>query len=397
LPFVLLFIVLLVMPRSKLAPRSDAEARPPLYWHGPARLRIGVGVIVFGLLALAPVLFEDKIAFFVFGLCQAVLILSLGLLVKTSGQMSLCHATFAAIGGVAFSQLHVNAGLPWWVAFFVAALICVPVGAIVALPAIRLHGVYLALATFGFGILVQRLVFPQSWMFFTFAGSRAVARPFGITTDSGYFYFVLAVLVVVAVIVTVINEARIGRLLRGMSDTPMAVATLGLTTNVTKMIVFCISAFIAGIAGILYGGAYQNIDSGTPVFQPFNSLLLVAILALAPFRVPWYAVFAGVTAVIPAFIHGSSVTYWMSAIFGFFAIVVAVQGGQPAMSPKLRSFFERVGGKRRAAEVPPTSAAPRAGARRRYRRAGGRRPQGPLRWAAGRRRRHLAPIGRITG
>ena len=358
LPFVLLFVVLLVMPRSKLAPRSDAEARPPLQWHGPARLRIAAGVIVLAALLVVPFVFETKLPFFVFGLCQAVLILSLGLLVKTSGQMSLCHATFAAIGGVAFSQLHVDAGLPWWVAFFLAALICVPVGAIVALPAIRLHGVYLALATFGFGILVQRLVFPQTWMFFTFAGSRRVARPFGITTDRGYFYFVLAVFVVAAVIVVAISEARIGRLLRGMSESPMAVSTLGLSTNVTKMIVFCISAFIAGVAGILYGGAYTSIDSGTLAFQPFNSLLLVAILALAPFRVPWYAVFAGMTAVIPAFFHGASVTYWMSAIFGFFAIVVSVQGGQPAMSPKLQAFFGRFGGARQAAEVPPSPAAP---------------------------------------
>jgi ABC-type branched-subunit amino acid transport system ATPase component/branched-subunit amino acid ABC-type transport system permease component len=348
LPFLILFVALLVLPSSKLSPRSDSEARPPLRYHGPIELRLGVAVILLVLLAVVPMLFETKISYFVFGLCQAILILSLGLLVKTSGQISLCHATFAAIGGVAFSQFHVEAGLPWWIAFACAALVCVPVGAIVALPAIRLHGVYLALATFGFGILVQRLFFPQSWMFFTFAGSRAVPRPFGITSMEGYYYFVLAVLVIVSVLVASISEARIGRLLRGMSDAPTAMSTLGLSTNVTKMIVFCVSAALAGVAGILYGGAYSNIDSGTPVYSTFNSLVLVAILALAPFREPWYAVFAGVTAVIPGFFTGDSVTYWLSAIFGFFAILVAIQGGQPPMSPKLAAALDRIGSGRRA-------------------------------------------------
>jgi len=361
LPFLFLFAVLLLLPSSKLSPRSDAELRPPLQFHGPVRLRLGVGVAVLAFLAVVPMLFESRLSYFVFGLCQAILILSLGLLVKTSGQMSLCHATFAAIGGVAFSQFHVEVGLPWWIAFALAALVCVPVGAVIALPAIRLHGVYLALATFGFGILVQRLFFPQSWMFFTFAGSRRVPRPFGITSTEGYYYFVLAVLAVVAVVIALISEARIGRLLRGMSDAPTAVSTLGLSTSVTKLIVFCISAAIAGIAGIMYGGAYMNIDSTTPAYNTFNSLVLVAILALAPFREPWYAIFAGVTAVIPGFFTGESVTHWLSAGFGFFAILVAMQGGHPAMSPKLRAVLERFG---RAPGAQPDRPVPAGSARR---------------------------------
>ena len=170
LPFLVLFVVLLVMPKHRLAPRSDAEARPPLSWTGPIELRVGVGVIVLAVLRWSRMLIETKLSFFTFGLCQAMLMLSLGLLVKTSGQVSLCHATFAAIGAAAFSQFTVGLGIPWLLALILAGLVAVPVGAIVALPAIRLHGVYLALATFGFGILVPRLFFPQNWMFFTFAG-----------------------------------------------------------------------------------------------------------------------------------------------------------------------------------------------------------------------------------
>ncbi|HUF99471.1 MAG TPA: ATP-binding cassette domain-containing protein, partial [Ilumatobacter sp.] len=353
LPFVILFVVLLVLPKSKLAPKSAAEARPPLQWKGPPELRLAVGVIVLGGLALIPTFAGSKLSYFNFGLCQAILMLSLGLLVKTSGQVSLCQATFAGISAVAFSQFTVGLGIPWLPALILAALVSVPVGALVALPAIRLHGVYLALATFGFGILMTRLVFPQTWMFFTFSGSRQMPSPFGTTSPTARYYVVLAALVATSAIVVLISQSRLGRVLRGMSDSQTAMSTLGLSTNVTKIIVFCISAFIAGIGGVMYGMTLTNIDGSTAVFQPFNSLVLVAILTLAAFREPWYAVMAGVTAVIPGFFEGSRSPHVLHFLFGFFAVIVAMQGGHPPMPPALQTFFGRFGRHRsQAADVP---------------------------------------------
>ncbi len=351
LPFLLLFIVLLLIPKHKLAPRSDAEARPPLQWSGPPALRAGVGVIVLAVLVLVPSVVGTKLSFYTFGLCSAILMLSLGLLIKTSGQVSLCHATFAGIGALAFSRFTIEAGIPWVVALVLAGLVAVPVGAIVALPAIRLHGVYLALATFGFGILVTRLFFPQDWMFFTFAGGRKVPSPFGSTSQTTRYYVILAVLVVTSLVIVVISQSRLGRMLRGMSGSPTAVSTLGLSTNVTKIIVFCISAFIAAIGGAMYGVALTNVDGSTAVFQPFYSLVLVAILALAPFREPWYAVFAGMTAVIPGYIGGDRTPQVLNLLFGIFAIMVALQGGHPSMPQRLQAVFGRSG---RQSPVEPT-------------------------------------------
>ena len=82
-----------------------------------------------------------------------ILFLSLALLLNTSGQISLCHAAFVAIGASTFSHLTTDQGLPWLLALLGAGLVVVPVGALLSLPAIRLSGLYLALATFGFGIL----------------------------------------------------------------------------------------------------------------------------------------------------------------------------------------------------------------------------------------------------
>jgi ABC-type branched-subunit amino acid transport system ATPase component/branched-subunit amino acid ABC-type transport system permease component len=358
LPFLVLFVVLLVLPKGRLAARSDAEARPALQWQGPIELRVGAGVVVLGLLLLVPQVVGTKLPFYTFGLCLAILILSLGLLVKTSGQVSLCHSVFAGIGAVAFSQFHVQAGIPWLLALVLAALVTVPVGALIALPAIRLSGIYLALATFGFGILVQRLFYPQTWMYFTFAGSRKVPAPLGWSSGEARYYVVLAALVVTVIVIVAINQSRLGRVLRGMSDSQTAVSTLGLSTNVTKIIVFCVSAALAAVAGVMYGVALTNIDGGTAVFQPFNSLVLVAILALAPFREPWYAVFAGVTAVIPAYLGGDRTPNVLNVLFGLFAILVALQGGQPAMSPKLREAFGRLGRARARVSTVAAGSAP---------------------------------------
>ncbi len=346
MPFVILFAVLLILPARKFVTGDDAVDRPPLQYQAPPTIRLGAGVVVFAALAAVPVLFESQLPFFTLGLCQALLVLSLGVLVRTSGQMSLCHATFAAIGAVAFSQFSTGMGLPWLVAFFLAGLVVVPVGAVVALPAIRLSGVYLALATFGFGILVQRLFFPQSWMFFTFSGSRVVPAPAGFTTRTGYYYLVLIVLAVSALVVALLLQSRIGRLLRGMSDAPVAVSTMGLTTSVTKLIVFCLSSFLAGLAGVMYGGAYGNIDSTTPPFQTFNSLILVAILALAPFREPWYALVAGVAAVIPGFVTGETVPEYLNLGFGVAAVAVAMHGAHPGMPERLQHVLNRIGRRR---------------------------------------------------
>ena len=213
----------------------------------------------------------------------------------------------------------------------------VPVGALVAIPAIRLSGLFLALATLGFGIMVERLFYPRSFMFTTFAEGRRMPRPSWGSSDEGYYYVVLAFVVVAAIIIALIHRGRLGRILRGLGDSPLAVSTLGLSTNVTRVIVFCISAFFSAIAGVLYGGLVNFATASDRYYQSFTSLILLAILALAPFREPWYAVFAGITAVIPGYLTGADTTYWLNVIFGVFAILVAMQGGPAGMPLRLET------------------------------------------------------------
>jgi ABC-type branched-subunit amino acid transport system ATPase component/branched-subunit amino acid ABC-type transport system permease component len=399
LPFIVLFIALLLLPRRRLASRSGVEARPPLQWQGPARVRIVTGVVVVALLALVPLVVGDKIGFWTIGLTQMIMLLSLGLLVKTSGQVSLCQATFGAIGAVAFSQLTTGAGIPWFAALILAGLIVVPVGAFVAIPAIRLPGLFLALATFGFGIFVQQMLYSTSWMFTILSNGRAVPRPSFGSSDTGYYYVVLAIMVVTALIMVAIHEARLGRLLRGLSDSPLAVATMGLSTNTTRVIVFCISAFFAAVSGVLYAASIHFAVSSDIHFDPFYSLTLLAVLALAPFAEPWYAIFALVAAVIPGYLTGANVTWWLNVLFGVSAIAVALRGSHAGMPARLRRTLERFG---------RTRPAERAAAPARQHTTAGRAPEGQglevrnLRVAFGGLvavdgLSFSVPLGRITG
>ena len=130
-----------------------------------------------------------------------ILLLSLGLLAKTSGQVSLCHITFAAIGAVAFSKLS-SGGVPWIPALLIGGLVVVPIGAILAIPAIRLSGLYLALATFGFGLLVQDMFYNSNVMFGVTNIGISMPMPHlsWLTVDSstGFYYVVLLIVALAA-------------------------------------------------------------------------------------------------------------------------------------------------------------------------------------------------------
>jgi ABC-type branched-subunit amino acid transport system ATPase component/branched-subunit amino acid ABC-type transport system permease component len=363
LPFIILFAVLLLLPKRYLLRSSAPEKRPALNWRGPRELRAGMALFL-----LVPTLFiphiglwhiSGKLIYFSQGLTGVLMILSLGLLVKTSGQVSLCHTAFAAIGAAVFSQLRVDHGWPWLVALLVAGLAAVPVGAVVAIPAIRLSGLFLALATFGFGLMLQSLLFPTTFMFGSITGGRSMPRPSFAETDSRYYYVLLFFAVLTAVVMMVIHSSRLGRILRGMSDSPVALSTMGLSVNVTRVIVFCISSYFAAISGVLFGCLVSFADPTNPNYTSFYALVLIALLALAPFGVPWYGFVGFFAAFLPGVVHingdwaifhfgryngglSDHTTNWLNLGFGFFAVLVSLEGGPAALGKGGRNYWGRV-------------------------------------------------------
>jgi len=346
-PFLILFLVLVVTPRRRLVDRRLA-ARSAVQdaWRAPARVQVaGACLALAALIAVPFVVSSALMATYTVALATVVLFLSLGLLVKTSGQVSLAHAGFAAIGATAFSHFASGFHLPWLVALLLAAAVAIPVGAVVAIPAIRLSGVFLALATLGFGIALEQMAYPLSAMFGSGGGGLAAPRPdfWVLGSDRGYYYLVLFFVVLATIVVGWLTRGRLGRLLRGLADSPTALATHGASVNITRVLVFCISAFLAALYGGLFGGAVTSVTASS--FTSFSSLTLLAVLTLAVGGAPWYAFFGAAALVIPgAYISSVNLTNWLNVIFGLSVVAVAMTGG-PRPVPALRRLADRLGGR----------------------------------------------------
>jgi len=350
LPFIVLFAALLVTPRRLLTLRRAAPSPPPRgSYTTPLRVNIGLGVMFLVFFALIPTWVGNNLAYWTIGLLNVILFLSLGLLVRESGQVSLAQYAFAAVGAAAFCHFATGHGIPWFIALLLAGLITVPVGIVVAVPAIRLSGVFLALATLGFGILMEKMFYLQNIMFGPTATGVHAPRPNFAATDKGYYYVVLGAVVLTCVIVIAVVRGRLGRLLLALRDSPLALDTEGATTNVTRVLVFCIAAFLAGIFGALYAGFVGSVNGAT--FPSFSSLTIIAVVVLAVGGAPWYAIVsAGFFSILPAYINLSNIQAYLQIGFGGAVVFVGIRATRPPKVPMwLKTVLDKLGGRKPSA------------------------------------------------
>jgi branched-chain amino acid transport system permease protein len=276
-PSVLLFIVLLVYPMSRI--RSGApQRRLPLAPAGFLRsLQAGV-LLVAAVIVAVSFLGPGNIAKLGVGLASGLVCLSLIPLTGWGGQVSICQLTFAGLGAYAMYKFGSGGAL---IGLLAAAGLAGAVGAIIALPALRLRGLYLALATMAFASAMDNMFFPWSAVF-GFNGSVHIARPtfFGLNTASGKSFdiFLAVVFALLSIGILALRRGPFGRVLVAMKDSEAACATLGLSLTATKLVVFTLSAAMAGLAGALLGGA-NSVVSGTD-YEMFSSLLILAVVAI---------------------------------------------------------------------------------------------------------------------
>ena len=343
MPFLVLFIGLLVIPRGRLIEVGrQVRARPVPTSPFTVRTRT-IGWSIAAIVALlVPTFASSKLPGYNVALTQVVLFVSLQLLVRTSGQISLCHIGFAAVGAATFGHL-LKSGAPFFVALILGGLACLPLALVVSVPAIRLSGLYLGLATLGFGIVLSQYAYAKSFMFG--GGQLLTRKPSGFESDRAYYYLLLVLALAAVALVLVVERSRLGRLLRAMSDSPLALATFGASVNISRLLVFCISGALAGISGGLYASLFGSVTQDS--FNFVQSLVALAVLAIAGRRTVTTAFAAPLLLyVVPVYVDNPTVNQLLQLAFGLGAIVAAATS-QGQLSGWLVGQTERHDGRRR--------------------------------------------------
>ena len=194
-------------------------------------------------------------------LTYAIALVGLNILIGYSGQISLGHGAFLAIGAYTSAILMDKVDMPYWMTIPIAAAICLAVGFLFGLPALRLEGHYLALATFALAVSLPQLLKFKHLEFLT-GGVQGIVimKPeppwemlFGLklNSDRWLYFFTLAVTVVMFVIGWNLIRGRVGRALIAIRDQPIAAASMGINTPLYKSLAFGVSAMFTGVAGAL--------------------------------------------------------------------------------------------------------------------------------------------------
>jgi branched-chain amino acid transport system permease protein len=306
LPGIFLFLALLALPQAKLTVGRVVGRKAPAVPSLPSSVARGV-LFVASMGFAVQAIPEDLLADATRGLIFALILLSLVLLTGFSGQVSLTQYVFVALGAWAMGKTFGGDSI---VGMLAAGLVAVPIGAIVALPALRLQGLYLALVTYGFASVSQLLVIQDPRIYGRGAVNVGRLELPGLSFEGNKAFFVLCALVfaVMAIAVLALKRGPFGRRLAALRDSQAACATLGLDIRRTKLAVFCMSAFIAGVAGSLFGGLQSSVSDIS--IEPINNIVLFL-----------FAVVGGITTVSGAFIGGA-----------LFALLPYVQSKQPELA-----------------------------------------------------------------
>jgi branched-chain amino acid transport system permease protein len=198
-------------------------------------------------------------------LVYSIALLGLNMLTGYNGQISLGHGAFYAIGAYTAAILMNSLDVPYWATLPVSACVCLAAGFLFGLPALRLEGLYLALATFALGVTMPPLLKYKHFDAVT-GGSQGIViikpdPPFGlpISQDQWLYFFTLVVAVALFVLARNLLRGRVGRALVAIRDHPIAAEAMGVNSALYKSLTFGVSAMYTGIAGALGAIAIQFV------------------------------------------------------------------------------------------------------------------------------------------
>ncbi|MDN3495492.1 branched-chain amino acid ABC transporter permease [Planococcus sp. APC 4015] len=247
-----------------------------------------------------------------------------------SGQVSLGQAAFYAIGGYATGLLVTRLSLDLGLAIVLAVVISVIFGLAIGIPALRLKGHYLALATLGFGQVVALILVNWSWLSGGALGVRDIVAPiiggFELVTVSDWAIFIGVIMVLAIYFVQMVRVSSYGRAMQAVRDSDIAAAAMGVSLSRVKVLAFGIGAAFAGLAGALNAGFVTYISPGT--YDLALSVSMLAMVVVGGAKSPWGAVIgAFALTFLPEVLRGVQEYYLL--IYGLLLLVMVafVPGG----------------------------------------------------------------------
>jgi len=280
---------------------NDATATPQLALPRYAGLSlrawksIGLAVLLACAFALPFAVSNYRVFQFNMVLVYAIVLLGLNMLTGYNGQISLGHGAFYAIGAYVAAILMDRFGWPYWSTLPVAGLACFVSGFLFGLPALRLRGHYLALATFALAVAMPQILkykHIEQWT----GGVQGIVimkpdPPFGwqITPDQWLYLFTLAILVVMFVLAWNLLRGRVGRAMIALRDHPVAAEAMGVNSAMYKTLTFGVSALYTGVAGALGAVVVQFVapDSFTAALS-INFLVGIVVGGIASISGAFY-------------------------------------------------------------------------------------------------------------
>lgn len=298
IPYLALFAVLLALGRrltgnrtgsaAGLRPLSSLAARSArLRRSVSGRVRIARdgagGIAALAALATLPLWASGpRVGDASIGVVYAMIALSLVVLTGWTGQISLAQFSFVGVGAFTAGHLAGAHGQHFVEAAAVGVLIAVPLGLLVGLPSLRLTGLYLALATMAFALLMDNLVFVRTSISGGYSG-MSIARPdiagTSFASPSALYELMLGVFAVIAAAAWALKSSPAGRRLRMVRDAPLAAETLGVNLRTTKLTAFALCGALAAFAGAFFGVVRQTVSPTDFAFSASLQLMLLVVLS----------------------------------------------------------------------------------------------------------------------
>ena len=238
-------------------------------------------IALMAFLALFPFLFKNYHVYVAnYMAINVIVAIGLNILVGYTGQISLGHSGFFAIGAYGTLVLMSKVGLPFVIALPAAALATALFGFLIGLPALRLEGPYLSIATLGFGLTITRVIGRIEF----FGGRQGLHAPeltigpWHLNTDRDFYYLLITLTVILTVAARNIIKTKVGRAFIAVRDADIAAETMGVNLMYYKTLAFAVSAFYTGLAGGLYAFVLRFIEP--ELFGLLMSILFLAMVVV---------------------------------------------------------------------------------------------------------------------